>query len=63
MKILKWIVGVVAILGLLFFAKGFITPTISYDSEIMVDKPIKEAWAVMSDEGKISQWLKGITKV
>lgn len=63
MKILKWILGIIALLALLFLAAGFITPSISYDSEITVDKPIKEAWAVMSDETKISQWLKGITKV
>ncbi len=37
--------------------------TISYSSEIIVDKSIKEAWAVMNDESKISQWLKGITDI
>ena len=42
MKILKWLLGIVTLLGLLFIAKGFITPTISYESEIRVDKPIKK---------------------
>lgn len=63
MKYLKYFLGIIAILALIFIASGFITPSISYDSEITVDKPIKEAWAVMNDESKISQWLKGITKV
>ena len=63
MKILKWGLGIIAFLGLLFLAAGFIKPSISYDSGITVDKPIKEAWAVMSDESKISQWMKDITKV
>lgn len=63
MKYLKYLVGIFALLILLFIGKGFLTPTISYDSEIMVDKSIKEAWAVMNDESKISQWLKGITNV
>lgn len=63
MKYLKYFLGIITILALLFIAKGFFTPTISYDSEIFVDKPIKEAWAVMNDESKISQWLKGITNI
>ena len=63
MKFLKWALGVFVLLVILFLAAGFISPTISYDSSITVNKPIKESWAVMSDESKISQWLKGITKV
>ncbi len=61
MKYLKYILGIIILLGLLFIAKGFLTPTISYDSEVLVDKSVKEAWAVMNDESKVSQWLKGIT--
>jgi len=63
MKYLKYLLGIIALLGLLFIAKGFLTPTISYNSDFFVDKPIKEAWAVMNDENKISQWLKGITNI
>lgn len=63
MKYLKYIIGIIALLILLFIGKGFLSPSISYNSEVLVDKPIKEAWAVMSDESKISQWLKGITNV
>lgn len=63
MKYLKYILGIIVLLVVLFIAKGFITPSISYTSEIVVDKSIKEAWAVMNDESKISQWLKDITKV
>ena len=63
MKYLKYLLGIIALLVVLFIAKGFITPTLSYSSEIIVDKSIKEAWAVMNDESKISQWLKGITNV
>ena len=63
MKILKYLLGIIALLVLLFIAKGFITPSISYESEITVDKTIKEAWAVMNDESKLDQWLKGITNI
>lgn len=63
MKYLKYILGIIALLGVLFIAKGFLTPSIAYSSDFLVDKSIKEAWAVMNDESKISQWLKGITDI
>lgn len=62
MKYLKYLLGIIALLGILFIAKGFLTPSVSYTSEIIVDKPAKEAWAVMNDESKTSQWLKGMKK-
>ena len=62
MKYLKYVLGIIALLGVLFIAKGFLTPSISYTSEIVVNKQAKEAWAVMNDESKTSQWLKGIKK-
>lgn len=63
MKILKYILIVIVLLAVVFFAMGFIKPEINYDAEIMVDKPIEEAWAVMNDESKITMWLKGITNI
>ena len=63
MKYLKYPVAILATLFLIFLGRGFITPSISYGSEITVDKPIKEAWAVMNDESKLTEWMKGITKV
>ena len=61
MKYLKYLLGIIAVLAVLFFGNGFITPSVSYDCEITVDKPIKEAWAVMNDESKVTEWLKDIT--
>lgn len=63
MKYLKYLLATVVVIALLFFGKGFLTPSLSYSSEITVDKSINEAWAVMNDESKISEWLKGIKKV
>lgn len=63
MKYLKYILGLIVLLALVFFGRGMLAPVISYSSEISVDKPVKEAWAVMNDESKISEWLQGITKV
>ncbi len=63
MKILKYFLGFLALLALIFFGRGLLTPNVSYSSEITVNKPIKEAWAVMNDESKLDQWLKGMTKM
>ena len=63
MKLLKYFLGIIALLVLFFIAKGFVSPSISYDSEIVVEQSLEEAWAVMNDESKISQWLKGIKDI
>lgn len=63
MRYLKYILGAIALLLILFLAIGFISPSFSYDSEIEVNKSVEEAWAVMNDETKISEWLEGMTKM
>lgn len=63
MKYLKYIFGVLAILILGFFLIGVISPELSYDCEIIVDKPLAESWAVSQDEGKMADWLEGFQKV
>lgn len=63
MKYLKWILILLLLLLLVFIGRGLLTPSISYESEITVDKPAAEAWAVMSDESKISLWLESIKKM
>ena len=59
MKVLKYIGLVVLLLLVIFFGKGLLTPTVEYDSEVMVDKPVAEVWAVMSDTSKMSEWITG----
>lgn len=63
MKYLKYFLGIIALLLVLFIVRGILSPTISYSSKIIVDKSIEEAWAVMNDEKKVAQWLKGITNI
>ena len=61
MKYLKYFIVFIALLLLFFIGRGLLTPSISYNSEITVEKSIEESWAVMNDESKITEWLKGIT--
>jgi len=62
MKILKYLIGFIAILIIAFFVKGLLTPTVEYDCKVMVNKPADESWAVMSDISKMPEWLKGFKK-
>lgn len=63
MKFLRRLMAVILVLILLYFLLGLIKPTISYGHEIVVDKPVKEAWAVAMDETKYGQWLEGFKSI
>ena len=63
MKYLKYILGIAAILVIGFFLLGIIKPKISYECEIIIDKPLAESWAVSQDEKKMSDWLSGFQKI
>ncbi|NND07045.1 MAG: SRPBCC family protein [Saprospiraceae bacterium] len=63
MRYLKYILGILALLVVGFFLIGLIKPQISYECEVMVDKPIAECWAVSQDEEKMSAWIDGFQKI
>ncbi|NND52117.1 MAG: hypothetical protein HKN54_06910 [Flavobacteriaceae bacterium] len=63
MKYLKYIFGILAVLIIVFILLGLIKPEVSYDCEIMVEKPVAESWAVTQDEEKLSEWLPGFQKI
>ena len=58
MKILKWILGILIALFLLFILIGFISPT--YDESIVteIDAPVEKTFAIANDEKYMSQWLE-----
>lgn len=63
MRFLKYTLYFIIVLVIVFFAIGFIKPTVHYGHEITVNKPIKEAWAVQQDETKLGQWLAGFKSI
>ena len=63
MKFIKYILGIVAVLVIIFLLIGVMKPNIAYDCEIMADKPLEESWAVAQDEEKMAEWLEGFQKV
>ncbi len=62
MKYLKYLLAFILLLTLFFFGRGLLTPTIYYESEVVVNKSAKESWAVMSDEANLPKWIKGFKK-
>ena len=63
MKILKYLLGTIAILFLVFLLIGVAKPKLSYDCEILIEKSLAESWAVSQDESKLPEWLEGFQKV
>ena len=63
MKILKYLLIIIGVLLILFFAMGLTTPSVSYGHEIIVDKPAKETWAISQDPAKFDQWLEGFKSI
>jgi len=59
MRFLKYILFILVALLLLLLAIGLLKSSVSYGSEITVNKPIQEAWAVSQDETKYHLWLEG----
>ncbi|MFY0607080.1 MAG: SRPBCC family protein [Cyclobacteriaceae bacterium] len=62
MKILKYLLIFLAIIAIIFFGKGIITPSVSYESTTSVSKSVEESWAVMTDEETMSKWITGFIK-
>lgn len=63
MKFIKYLIYLILLLAIIFIALGIIKPTVKYDHEITVNKPIAEAWAVHQDETKMNQWLRGFQSI
>lgn len=63
MKILLYIVGIIAALFFGFLLVGVFSSDLTYDYKIEVEKSVEETWAVVNDEGKMAEWLPGFIKV
>lgn len=62
MKILKYTALVIVILISVFFGKGLLTPSVSYECQVEVNKPANVCWAVMSDESTLPKWIDGFKR-
>jgi uncharacterized protein YndB with AHSA1/START domain len=62
MKVVKIILAILILIVAIFFGNGLITPSVDYKCSVEIDKSIEETWAVMGDESRMSEWLKGYIK-
>jgi hypothetical protein len=63
MKILKWLLGILAVLAVAFFLIGVFIPTFTYETQIVVDRPTEHAFAVFADESKLADWMTGFKSI
>jgi len=62
MKILKYLLSLIVLLLVIFLLLGLFKPSISYDSQVTIDRPASNVWAVMTDESRLGEWLPGFKK-
>ncbi|WP_298902211.1 SRPBCC family protein [uncultured Psychroserpens sp.] len=62
MKYLKYILGILAILVIGFFLLGLVKSEVTYECEVIADKPLAESWAVSQDDKNMAKWLMGFQK-
>ncbi|WP_297693285.1 SRPBCC family protein [uncultured Eudoraea sp.] len=63
MKILKYALGIIALLVLVFILIGAFSSEVAYKNVITVNKPLAESWAVSQDEERMADWLDGFQKI
>jgi len=63
MKFLKYAIGIIALLVLVFILIGAFSSKVAYEDGITVDKPLAESWAVSQDEERMGDWLDGFQKI
>ena len=60
-KFLKIAGIILAVLVLGFFAAGLITPKVSYDGSVTVNKPLEETFLLFNDLDNLKNWIPEVT--
>ncbi len=63
MKAIKIILGIIITLSVIFFATGVVVKEIKYTTEVEIDKPINEVFALFEDADKRQEWLPEIKSI
>jgi len=62
MKYIMYIGIALVLLFLIFIIRGLLTPSVSYDIPLTIDRPTSVVWDVMQDESTLSDWIDGFQK-
>jgi len=60
MKILKYLVIFLVLVSASFLAVGFFVPTVTYESTVLVNKPITHSFNVFNNPFYLDKWLPGL---
>lgn len=63
MKAIKVILGIIITLSLVFFGTGLIIKEIDYKTEVEVNKPLKETFAMFNDAAKLKNWIPELKSI
>lgn len=63
MKILKWTLGTIISLLLVFLLIGFISPEHTAKSSVLVNAAKAKSWTVFEDTSKMAVWMHGFKKI
>lgn len=63
MKALRFLLAAVVLVVAGFFAIGILVPEFSYETTILVDRPVGKAWAVFTDTDRMGEWLEGFRSI
>lgn len=63
MKALKITGIVLAVLIVVYFSLGIITPSYSYSSQVIIERPIAHTWKVFTDPDNTGKWLEGFKSI
>lgn len=63
MKIFIYVIGFIVSCFLGFYLIGLVKPTITYESVIIVNRPVKQSWKIFSDESLMNQWVLNFDKI
>lgn len=63
MKFLKYLVIFLVVCSASFFAVGIFNPTVSYESTVLVNKPIRHSFNTYSNPFYLDKWLPGFKSV
>ena len=63
MKTIKFILGFITIITLIFFATGSFIKETSYSTSIKIDKPIAEVFQEFNNMDNTQKWIPEIKKI
>ncbi len=63
MRIIKYALGIIAVLAIAFLLIGVFVPTFTYESRVEINAPVEHTFAIFNDESRMGEWLNGFKSI